>query len=56
MMGRKHSMSAQISRVVDWPVVGDFLYRLNVNMVRKMALGHVYAESSTLSDARFEEK
>jgi pimeloyl-ACP methyl ester carboxylesterase len=58
MMGKKHPMFAQISRMVDWPVVGDLLYRLNVNrfMVRKMALGHVYAESSTLSDARFEEK
>ena len=31
MMGRKHPMFAQISRMVDWPVVGDFLYRLNVN-------------------------
>jgi hypothetical protein len=41
-----------------WPVVGELLYRLNVNrfMVRKMALGHVYAESSSLSEARFEEK
>ena len=58
MMGRKHPMFAEISRVVDWPVVGDFLYRLNVNrfMVRKMALGHVYAEPSSLSEARFEEK
>ena len=58
MMGKKHPMFAQISRMVDWPVVGDLLYRLNVNrfMVRKMALGHVYADSSTLSDARFEEK
>ena len=58
MMGRKHPMFAQISRVVDWPVVGELLYRLNVNrfMVRKMALGHVYAESSSLSEARFEEK
>ncbi len=58
MMGGKHPMFAQISRMVDWPVVGNLLYRLNVNrfMVRKMALGHVYAESSTLSDARFEEK
>ena len=58
MMGRKHPMFAQISRMVDWPVVGDLLYRLNVNrfMVRKMALGHVYAESSSLSEAQFEEK
>ena len=58
MMGGKHPMFAQISRMVDWPVVGNLLYRLNVNrfMVRKMALGHVYAESSTLSDAQFEEK
>jgi hypothetical protein len=58
MMGRKYPMFAQISRMVDWPVVGDLLYRLNVNrfMVRKMALGHVYADSSSLSEARFEEK
>jgi pimeloyl-ACP methyl ester carboxylesterase len=58
MMGRKLPMFAQISRMVDWPVIGDLLYRLNVNrfMVRKMALGHVYAESSSLSEARFEEK
>jgi pimeloyl-ACP methyl ester carboxylesterase len=58
MMGRKHPVFAQVSRMVDWPVVGDLLYRLNVNrfMVRKMALGHVYAESSSLSEARFEEK
>ena len=57
-MGRKHPMFAQISRMVDWPLIGDLLYRLNVNrfMVRKMALGHVYAESSSLSEARFEEK
>ena len=58
MMGRKHPMFVQICRTVDWPVVGDLLYRLNVNrfMVRKMALGHVYADSSSLSEARFEEK
>ena len=58
MMGRKLPMFAQISRVIDWPVVGGLLYRLNVNrfMVRKMALGHVYANSSSLSEARFEEK
>jgi pimeloyl-ACP methyl ester carboxylesterase len=58
MMGRKYPMFAQISRMVDCPVVGNLLYRLNVNrfMVRKMALGHVYAESSSLSEARFEEK
>jgi hypothetical protein len=51
-------MFGRISRMVDWPVVGDLLYRLNANrfMVRKMALGHVYAESSSLSEARFEEK
>ena len=58
MMGRRLPMFAQISRVVDWPVVGGLLYRLNVNrfMVRKMALGHVYAKTSSLSDARFGEK
>ena len=58
MMGRKHPMFAKISCMVDWPVVGDLLYRLNVNRftVRKMALGHVYAELSSLSEARFGEK
>ena len=46
MMGRKHPMFAKISRMVDWPVVGELLYRLNVNRftVRKMALGHVCAK------------
>ena len=58
MMGKKHPMFAQISRLVDWLVVGDLLYRLNVNrfMVRTMALGHVYAKTSSFSDARSEEK
>jgi pimeloyl-ACP methyl ester carboxylesterase len=58
MMGRKLPMFAQISRVVDWPVIGGLVYRLNVNrfMVRKMAFGHVYAKTSSLSDAWFEEK
>jgi pimeloyl-ACP methyl ester carboxylesterase len=58
MIGRKHPMFVQICRTVDWTVVDDLLYRLNVNrfMVRKMALGHVYADSSSLSEARFEEK
>ena len=39
MMGRKHPMFAQISRMVDWPVVGDLLYRLNVNrfLIRRLA-------------------
>ena len=57
-MGRKLPMFAQISRVVDWPVIGGLVYRLNVNrfMVRKMAFGHVYAKTSSLSDAWFEEK
>ncbi len=56
--GQKAPIFAQISLMVDWPVVGNLLYRLNVNrfMVRKMALGHVYAESGSLSEARFEEK
>jgi len=58
MMGRKNPMFTQISRMVDWPLIGDLLYRLSVNRftVRKMALGHAYAESSSLSEARFEEK
>jgi hypothetical protein len=58
MMGKKHRC---LLRSAAWLIglwLVTSLYRPNVNrfMVRKMALGHVYAESSTLSEARFEEK
>ena len=43
------------ARASDLPVLGQILYRLNVNraMVRKMARGHVYADPDWLTEERF---
>jgi pimeloyl-ACP methyl ester carboxylesterase len=47
-----------VSRLVDLPVIGSTLYRLNVNppMIRMMARGHVYADPSWLDQRRLTEK
>jgi pimeloyl-ACP methyl ester carboxylesterase len=44
--------------LVDLPVLGFLLYKLNVNrvVVRYMAAGHVYADPAWLSDERQREK
>jgi hypothetical protein len=44
--------------LVDLPVLGFPLYKLNVNrvVVRYMAAGHVYADPAWLSDERLREK
>ena len=46
MMGGRRTMFRYISRLVDLPVIGSALYRLNVNrpMIRVMGRGHVYAD------------
>jgi len=58
MMGKRHAAFTRLARAVDLPVIGQALYRLNVNpfMVKKMALGHVYVEPGALSRAVLEEK
>jgi pimeloyl-ACP methyl ester carboxylesterase len=47
-----------ISRAGDFPIIGDLLYRLNVNqpVVRMMARGHVYSDPDRLTDERLTEK
>ena len=47
-----------VSRLVDLPVIGSALYRLNVNqpMIRMMAKGHVYADPAWLDQRRLAEK
>jgi pimeloyl-ACP methyl ester carboxylesterase len=58
MMGKRHGMFRLISKLVDLPVIGSALYRLNVNqpMIRMMARGHVYADPSWLNKRRLAEK
>jgi pimeloyl-ACP methyl ester carboxylesterase len=58
MMGNRHKAFGRIARVGDLPVVGQLLYRLNVNpfMVRMMALGHVYCDPGALPEPRLAEK
>ena len=51
-------MGEWVARASDLPVLGQILYRLNVNpaMVRMMARGHVYADADWLTGERFTEK
>lgn len=46
MMSGHRPLFDRICRMVDWPVVGSVLYRLNVNrlVIRYMAAGHVYSD------------
>jgi pimeloyl-ACP methyl ester carboxylesterase len=58
MMGGRRAMFRYISSLVDLPVCGSALYRLNVNrpMIRLMARGHVYANPAWLDERRLAEK
>jgi pimeloyl-ACP methyl ester carboxylesterase len=58
VMGKRHDTFGRIARAGDLPIIGQALYRLNVNpfMVKKMALGHVYVEPAALAPAVLEEK
>jgi pimeloyl-ACP methyl ester carboxylesterase len=58
VMGKRHAAFGHIARAGDLPVVGDLLYRLNVNpfMVRMMALGHVYRDPGALPKPLLAEK
>jgi pimeloyl-ACP methyl ester carboxylesterase len=57
MNGRRR-IGKWISRAGDIPIVGDLLYRLNVNqpVVRMMARGHVYSDPNWLTGERLTEK
>jgi pimeloyl-ACP methyl ester carboxylesterase len=58
MMNRRRPFFNRICKLVDLPVVGSLLYKLNVNrvVVRYMAAGHVYADPAWLSHERQREK
>ncbi len=58
VFGKRHRAFGQIARAGDVPVVGDLLYRLNVNpfMVRMMSLGHVYRDPAALPERLLAEK
>lgn len=51
IMGGRRPVGEWIARAADLPVLGQLLYRLNVNpaMVRVMARGHVYADPDWLT-------
>ena len=58
MMGGRRAMFRYISKLIDLPVIGSALYRLNVNrpMIRLMGRGHVYANPAWLDERRLAEK
>jgi len=58
VMGKRHKAFGRIARAGDLPVVGQLLYRVNVNpfMVRMMALGHVYRDPRALPERLLAEK
>jgi pimeloyl-ACP methyl ester carboxylesterase len=58
MTGKGPAAFAPVRRLVDHPILGPLLYRLNVNrpVVRLMARGHVYADPGWLHGERLAEK
>jgi pimeloyl-ACP methyl ester carboxylesterase len=58
MMKGRRPFFDRLCRLFDVPVLGPFLYRLNVNriMVRYMAAGHVYSDPAWLDRERLEQK
>jgi pimeloyl-ACP methyl ester carboxylesterase len=58
MMGKHRPFFGWLCRIVDRPIVGPLIYRLNVNplVVRRMGAGHVYADPAYLAGERLREK
>lgn len=58
MTGRRLGVFRALARAVDLPIVGESLYRLNINrpVINMMARGHVYADPSWLTPERMAEK
>ena len=58
MTGGRRAIFRSVCRMVDLPVIGSALYRLNVNrpMIGLMARGHVYADPAWLDQRRLAEK
>ena len=58
MMGARSELGKRLVQAGDLPVLGQLLYRLNVNrfMVRMMARGHVYSDPAWLAGERLAQK
>jgi pimeloyl-ACP methyl ester carboxylesterase len=58
MAGGDRPLFARIRRLVELPVLGPLLYRLNVSpfVVRRMVAGHVYSNPAWLSGERLADK
>ncbi len=58
MMGGNRPFFAKIRRLIELPMLGPALYRLNVSsfVVRRMVAGHVYSDADFLSGARLADK
>ena len=58
MMNGHRPWFDRICRLVDLPIIGPLLYRLNVNrpVIRYMAAGHVYSDAGWLHGERLREK
>jgi pimeloyl-ACP methyl ester carboxylesterase len=58
MMNGRRPFLDRLCKIVDLPVLGPLLYKMNVNrlVVRRMAAGHVYADPAWLSGERLREK
>jgi hypothetical protein len=58
MMGGRRAVFRYISQLVDVPLIGSALYRLNVNspMIRMMARGHVYSDPNWLDGQHLAQK
>jgi pimeloyl-ACP methyl ester carboxylesterase len=58
MMGGRRAAFRYLFKLVDLPVIGSALYRLNVNrpMIRMMARGHVYSDPAWLNAERLAQK
>src|SRR5215469_4990390 len=58
MMGGRRAAFRTVAQLVDLPVIGPALYRLNVNrpMIRMMVAGHVYADPAWLTGPRLADK
>ena len=58
VLGGRRRLGEWIARVGDLPVLGQLLYRINVNppVVRMMARGHVYVDPHWLQGERIDQK
>ena len=58
VMGGDRPFFEKVRRIIEVPVAGPLLYRLNVSsfVIRRMVVGHVYSDPAWLSSERLREK